>query len=255
MPKRVPKIRFPGHVGNVVTTKFPDDQIPRIQEAYGFKLPEKAWDQIRVATVFCNLASGAKRHQISVKTFLREIKVLQASAQKLRDAIFNEPSSLALSKAPTHVNGRVDPDSTPSIRGFHPPLKDQQMFYRFVELLDELAITSEQITKETSSPAYEAYRQGAAWDAWVYLLTLIVKENGLPFQVRKDVDKQNDSEQVSPFVRFVHELQTNLPAAFHKSEPLHALSQAIVRARRSRGFNLSRALSPLWIDEMKRQFE
>ena len=65
---------------------------------------------------------------------------------------------------------------------------------------------------------------------------MIVKEHGLPYEVRKDSDKQKPNSPISPFVLFVDELQKCIPNEFRRhsppgSERREALATAIGRAR------------------------
>jgi hypothetical protein len=135
------------------------------------------------------------------------------------------------------------------------------LFTLLVDVLDQLTTVSGLVAKEVSKPTHAGFRQGAAWNEWVCLLTLIMKEHGLPFEARKDVDKKATSK-VSPFVRFVAELQRQLPEEFHQfTHSLDALSQAISRARQ--GLDLNRTffgsvrVNPgAWpqFDELKRRY-
>jgi hypothetical protein len=56
-----------------------------------------------------------------------------------------------------------------------------------------------------------AFSESEVWNIWVNAVTKIVKKNGLPHKVRKDVDKNKNDVQ-SSFVVLVKELQNCLPA-------------------------------------------
>jgi hypothetical protein len=73
--------------------------------------------------------------------------------------------------------------------------------------------------------------ESRVWNIWVNALTKIMKDSGLPYQVRKDTDK-NKSDVPSPFVKLVRELQNCLPQECRKfTQSDDALAQGIHRAR------------------------
>lgn len=80
--------------------------------------------------------------------------------------------------------------------------------------------------------SWSTYSEGDVWNIWVNALTKIMKKSGLPYQVRKDSDKNKNDTQ-SPFVMFIKEFQKVLPEEFRKfTNSDYALAQAISRARR-----------------------
>jgi hypothetical protein len=260
MPKHVPKIGFAGHVGESIYIELSADQMQQVHAAYGEVLPIEAWFKVRLVTGLTKLAISSERQQLPTKTFLQEMQGLKGRAQELRDGIYDEPSSLAQSKMPT------DPDelsnSTTQSRAHltFPFSEDEKLFFRWLDVVDEFIMVSELLAKEMSKPTYQGFRPSMAWNKWIRMLTLIVREYGLSFKVRKDVDKKQ-RERASPFVRFVYELQQHLPEEFrlfmHSKD---ALAQAIVRARQ--GLNLARTWSEEWgvtpgespwVDEMNRR--
>lgn len=92
------------------------------------------------------------------------------------------------------------------------------------------------MSMELSDPNYAGHSEGWLWNHWICLLTMIVKEHGLPYEVRKDSDKQKPNSPISPFVLFVDELQKCIPNEFRRhsppgSERREALATAIGRAR------------------------
>lgn len=102
----------------------------------------------------------------------------------------------------------------------------------FQQLLDGLLTLSLWMQEEEK---WVGPRSGTAWEFWIVIVTAIMRRDGLPYQVSKATT--NPNAQVSPFVKFVHALQSRLPEDFR--EHMHsddALSQAIVRARKGNKF-------------------
>jgi hypothetical protein len=72
---------------------------------------------------------------------------------------------------------------------------------------------------------------GADWNIWVWRLTKIVQDFGLPQGVRNDSDKQL-TENTLEFVSLMIELQSEIPEQFRRPyASSHALAKAIHRAR------------------------
>jgi hypothetical protein len=73
------------------------------------------------------------------------------------------------------------------------------------------------------------FQSGRQWERWIGDLTTILQNNDLPTEVRKDSDK---TVKVSPFVRFVKELQQAIPPEIRPKHSPFGLAEAITRARR-----------------------
>ena len=74
---------------------------------------------------------------------------------------------------------------------------------------------------------------GDYWNAWIVQLIALLEGEGLPTAVRKD-GATSRSNEVSPFARFVHELQGQFGAELQRGRhSLTALSEAISKARGS----------------------
>ena len=123
------------------------------------------------------------------------------------------------------------------------------LFPLLVHTLDALTAVSDFVSYEISDPEYQGYHEGWAWEVWIWWLSIIMREHGLPYQVRKDLRKPGQIE--SPFVVFVRELQKQLPTEIRRLEHSgDALGQAINRARK--GYNLNcRFSETVQIDESK----
>ena len=81
-----------------------------------------------------------------------------------------------------------------------------------------------------------------AWDVWITELTELLKAEGLPTAAATTVSK--DKVGYSPFVKFIKQLQNDIPGEFERSQwSSGALTEAIKRARKSR--NKFQAKPPL----------
>jgi hypothetical protein len=72
-----------------------------------------------------------------------------------------------------------------------------------------------------------AFTRGTAWDLWVFHLRGILKEAGLPVEIRRD------DLGVSDFVYFIDEIQNQLPTDLKvliRKRSLEALATAMKRA-------------------------
>jgi hypothetical protein len=102
-----------------------------------------------------------------------------------------------------------------------------------LKALDEVC---EVVCDEFGEEEYPVYKHGQLWNYWVFWLTIILKEHGLPYEARKDSDKQK--AEGSPFVLFLEELQKHIPPQCRQSTASRdALAQAINRARRGLDLN------------------
>jgi hypothetical protein len=85
---------------------------------------------------------------------------------------------------------------------------------------------------------------GTAWGKWIVELTEIAKDFSLPTGARTDTDKTKSGS--SRFVRFIRELQAQLPKEFQYAKPSVfevALAKAINRAREKNRRDKSNATS------------
>jgi hypothetical protein len=260
MPKPIPKIGYAGLVGESIYIELSADQMEQVHAAYGEVLPIDAWLKVRLVTGLTKLAIGFERQQLPTKTFLREVQGLKGRAQELRDKIYDEPSSLAQSKMPVDLDKLSNSTTQSRAQMTFPFSEHEKLFFRWVDAADEFIMVSELLANEMSKRTYNGFPPSVAWNKWIRMLTLIVREYGLSSPARKDVDKK-DRERASPFVRFVYELQQHLPEEFKRHmHSLDALAQAIVRARQGLNFahtwseelGVTPGESP-WVDEMTRR--
>lgn len=72
---------------------------------------------------------------------------------------------------------------------------------------------------------------------WVHWLTLIMREHGLRYKARKDLQKRNPTKGPSVFVNFVRELQAQLPKEIRRYDTEDTVAQAIFRSRKRFGMD------------------
>jgi hypothetical protein len=102
-----------------------------------------------------------------------------------------------------------------------------------LKALDEVC---EVVCDEFGEEEYPVYKHGQLWNYWVFWLTIILKEHGLPIEARKDPDKRK--VEGSPFVLFLDELQKCVPPQYRQSTASRdALAQGIHRARHGLDLN------------------
>jgi len=102
-------------------------------------------------------------------------------------------------------------------------IEPQILLQGLARLADEIEDTATKILTRPPS-GYLTVSEGDAWDSWINVVTLILRDAGLPRDVRKD-------DGTSPFVIFIRELQAKFPAHLYKKRSDSALATAILRAR------------------------
>jgi hypothetical protein len=164
-----------------------------------------------------------------VRVVLSKFKKLEAAAKSLHSE-FNE--------IPDHGNFTPQEIYWGFFAGRRQPPRQHEEFQFLAEILGALIKFSEFAKQQLQKPdsrkpnAWCTYSEGDVWSIWVNELTIIMKDSGLPYEVRKDSDKNKNDTQ-SPFVMFIKELQKVLPDDFRKfTNSDYALAQAISRARR-----------------------
>lgn len=72
------------------------------------------------------------------------------------------------------------------------------------------------------------------WNNWIRSVTDLLLKNGIPTSARKDAALQKADQQPSAFVRFIEQLQMEIPEAHRQAEQSKdALAGAITKARRA----------------------
>jgi hypothetical protein len=232
--KRIPQVPKEG----AEPIAFNDSQRAAVEAAYGKSLSEQIWTKIFVATGLYLNAAPFDRTAVPIKKFLPRLDKLKELAKSLRSDFAEDVSSNKKS------TGRVltgDKRLTAIQRqyfqrqnwtNFYPGAS----FDLLEHTLNAVEAVCDFMSMELSDPNYAGHSEGWLWNHWICWLTMIVKEHGLPYEVRKDSDKQKPNSPISPFVLFVDELQKCIPNEFRRhsppgSERREALATAIGRAR------------------------
>lgn len=232
--KRIPQVPNEG----AEPIAFNDSQRAAVEAAYNKSLSEQIWTKIFVATGLYLNAAPFDRTAVPIKKFLPKLDKLKELAKSLRSDFADDVSSNKKSK------GRVltgDKRLTAIQRqyfqrqnwtNFYPGAS----FDLLEHTLNAVDAVCDFMSVELSDPNYAGHSEGWLWNHWICWLTMIVKEHGLPYEVRKDSDKQKPNSPISPFVLFVDELQKCIPNEFRRhsppgSERREALATAIGRAR------------------------
>jgi hypothetical protein len=205
-----------------------ETQRAQVEARFGHKLSPLAWKQVQAYTLLFVVGMSAIKSAMPLKDILKKLRKLATAARSLRQEISGEPC----------------PDSTNlSLKDIHQKyLQEVQPLYLtpvLLGLLDAISAVSifaeesmKEVGKGNLTIPHENFSEDEWWSIWVGLMEGVMSEHGLPYQARKDSDKQKQ-ESSSPFVLFVSELQKQMPVECQKyTHSFDALAQAIHRARR-----------------------
>jgi len=230
MARPKPRIDIAKRLGKPIAFSV-DDRVA-IEAKYGRKLTSEQWEQITGVTSALTIFTPGMKDATRLPVVLSKLKKLEAAAKSVRSE-FNEIPD----------RGNFTPEEiywaffAPRRR---PPRPGEELLF-LEEILGAVIKFSEfaiqQIQKADPEHPNDWYgvSEGEVWNIWVNALTKIMKNNGLPYKVRKDKDKNKNDAQ-SPFVKLIQELQNCLPKEcreFTQSDD-YALAQRINRARRAR---------------------
>jgi hypothetical protein len=227
MPRRTPRIDL-ARSGNTQDFSLSETQRAQVEARFGHKLSPLAWKQVEDRTSLFVLGMSAIKSAVPLKDILKSLRKLATAARSLRQ----------------EISGKPCPDSTNlSLKDIHQQyLQEAQPLYLtpvLLALLDAISAVSifaeesmYEVGRGNHTNPHENFSEAEWWSIWVGLIEEIVKEHGLPYQARKDSDKQKQASP-SPFVLFVSELQKHLPVECRKyTHSLNALAQGIYRGRR-----------------------
>jgi hypothetical protein len=227
MARPIPRIDLLKRLGKPIV--FSVDGRAAIEAKYGHKLTSEQWEQITDVTsilaTFIPGITGATR----LRAVLSKLLKLEAAAKSLRSE-FNEIPD----------RGNFTPQEIYwafFARRRHCPQPGEEFLF-LEEILGAVIKFSEYARQQIEKPdprlpsSWLAFSEGEVWNIWVNAVTKIMKQSGLPYQVRKDSDK-NKKESPSPFVTLIKELQNRLPKECRKftQSDDDALAQRIYRAR------------------------
>jgi hypothetical protein len=106
---------------------------------------------------------------------------------------------------------------------------DGRLFVALQDFLTSFQLACDAALKDISE--FPALKEGDEWSSWIRRLNRIAKDNGLPFEVRKDAGNKSKSDRQSSFTLLVKELQSCLPVECRRhTHSLGALATAISQA-------------------------
>jgi hypothetical protein len=205
--KRVSGARFSVHEMNADHFDW-----GRLEAVYGHEFSADARQKIVEVTQAYFVMAGFELAAEPLSVAIKRIRSLQKSAKRFHQSILDYQSN--------------------SSWGFisHAP---KQFLESLEGLLRSLDDACERTVEFNTLPEMLAAvpPDGAGWNSWIWRLTRIVRDIGLPVGVRNDSDKQM-TDNISEFVGLVIELQSQIPKQFRRpyASP-HALAKAIHRAR------------------------
>jgi hypothetical protein len=221
MPRRTARTGIVKQLGKIVT--FTEGDRKKIELAYGRELSDNAWKQMLAATALFTMVEPASKTAISNKDLAKKIRKLSAAAKSVRSELYEESWSPLPDRTLKQIFDKyfANPQE---------PALDN-LFLFFAHVLDAVLDIAE-FTEEQLDEGYGGFPEGEWWNIWIGKLTEIAKHHGLPYKVRKDVDKRKNDP--SPFAALVYEFQKYLPDDSRKSiHSVDAVAQAISRARHS----------------------
>jgi hypothetical protein len=184
----------------------------RLKAAYGPEISADARHKIVDATYYYFVMADFELAAEPLSVAIKRIRSLQKSARRFHQSILAYQSN-----SNWGFNDFKTKEILGSLNGILRSLDDAcEVSVEFNTLPEMLAAVPP---------------DGTGWNTWVWRLTRIVRDFGLPEGVRNDSDKQA-TEGMSEFVRLIIELQSQIPKQFRRpyASP-HALAKAIHRAR------------------------
>ena len=206
-----------------------------VEEAYGQgPLSNVVWMKIQQATGLYHSGAAVER-AVPMDEFLRKLTKLRHAAAEVNRCL-------------PEMSHRMYKTIDPQLTGIERQMAIQEKYFEMdkfdptpvfpihvYELLSHTLAAVEDVVAFAEMKLGDpqvGYFRGTMWARWVYWLTIIMREHGLPRSARKDKDKRKG--EISPFVLFVEELQKHLSAEVQQtiaSRDVDALAQAINRAR------------------------
>jgi hypothetical protein len=220
---------------------FTSAQCERIEMAYGQgPLPEEVWLKLQQATALYTAAAPLEL-ALPLEQFVSKLDALREAADAVKRIM--PPFEFPTTQVPIDpkLSGRARLNALQKTyfqrRTFRTaPLLPFSLLELLNHSLNALDKVCEAVCDEFGEEKYPAYKHGQLWSYWVFWLTIILREHGLPYEARKDSDKRKI--EGSPFVLFLEELQQCAPPQCRQSTVSRdALAQAINRARRGLDLN------------------
>jgi hypothetical protein len=222
------------------------DQIERIEHALASSISPQGWAEIVHATAFTIMNEGSNQFK-PTREFLqllqRIVDDLEKLTAELQDLPFSDvgpkwiiPVGGKMTRVPVSEGRKGLIDIVERHFQLEVPegeYEDELSVYSMLDwAVEGMLVTTKVAIREISRSDYLQYRTGDLWDAWIYVLTVIMREHGLPYKVGKRNAEENR------FVKFVYELQREcIPEQYRRHHhSKDALATAIVRARFGKSF-------------------
>jgi hypothetical protein len=182
----------------------------KLEQKIGRPIPAAAWDELIEATREYRADTDLEENTPPISSEIGRVKKWRVAAEAIW-AVYGERDSDKRRTPYQHI--RAD-----KLRAW--ALESRNMMRDCDAELRHLA----KVEAEDGG-----FREGEAWNQWIWRLTRILEGAGLPTGARKD----RDHDRVSPFVAFVAALQCCLPGKFRRhAHSEEALADGIIRARR-----------------------
>jgi hypothetical protein len=230
----LPRADFSEAVEAVVVPK-PKKKIPRITFAapIPFRLADGQWIEIE-KPLGCVLDTQTRQEILNATTEFLQLAEAESKTGLMDDAV--KRTKRHRTRALLLVKSLYDTPELPVLQDYVDETiaaagERSNLKHLFAELEWFVNACGVALDQMASTSSHHFWPDGFAWQGWIKNLTQIAESRQLPTAARKDTDKARQGT-VSPFVVFVHRLQTYIPEAHRRStQSLGALSTAINAAR------------------------
>jgi hypothetical protein len=188
------------------------DQMERIEGALGKPVSVEVWAQILHATIYSIMNEETWKQHTPSEEFVSLLQRLKDNVQLLSSELERLPllhlgpkwivptDDGKFTRVPLGEGRRGLLDIVERHFQLEVPegkYKNELSTYSILEwALDAMLVATEFAIREISRPEHGHYRTGNLWNLWIYMLTVIMKEHGLPYKVSKRTAGKN------PFVNF-----------------------------------------------------
>lgn len=231
----MPRFAHRIHEGNFPSEKIKmlsDEEWSAVEQAYGQPLPPRARALIHISTLALSMFAASEGKTLPVSSAKDQLKRLKKEVLRAKTRLPSFSPTIDFEQTEWSVKQIHKKFFAGSIGKYS---HEAQAIFPILELsLNALLASIEFANQQMSRPDYGRAPEGYAWETWIQDLTQIARMFGLPYQIRKDWDKQAELSP-SPFVKLVMELQKHLPTTLRRhygNGALPALTQAIYRTRK-----------------------
>ena len=202
--------------------QFNDAECRGIEAACGWTLSKSLRDHIlQVTQEFLTLQTLQRGNGADVKVVLESY---DKAASRFFNAIFADPSGQ--SAVNIHAHDLIESNSKRLGKS------DESLFDGMLTLLRAFHIACNTALKELRELQTSPCKSDKTWRLWIWRLTEVIDEAGLPYFLSKDLGgKSKSDEQWASFARLVWQLQRCLPQEFHHTVSEADCAKAISDAR------------------------